>query len=140
MNAPLKTLELILGQLLSPTSIIPYGLQLSISIFDEYTPKRVLDGLIMEITDMASPLLFKAKCVTTLAMAVYRCHLFLLMEDFTRTLMEDHKDWLDRIEFKTARIMNSFNCKAANITDCRILVGGEGPSCYIAEVCPVKLR
>ncbi|CAL8109595.1 unnamed protein product [Orchesella dallaii] len=135
VNAPIQMVELMLPQLLSSFSMIPYGLLLQISIFDEYTPKRNLDGLVMEIMDLASPLLYKARVVTTLPMALYRCHLFLLMEDFSRTLMEDKRDWLNRIEYKTVRIMNSFNSKKTKISDCRILIGGEGPSCYIAEIC-----
>lgn len=127
-------LELLVSQLLSSCTMIPYGLVLHISIFDEYTPKRILDGLTMEITDMASPLLYKVRVATTLPTAFYRCHLFLLMEDFSRTLMEESRDWLDRVEFKVVRIMNSFNSTRNKITDCRILVGGEGPSCYVAEV------
>lgn len=135
VNAPLPILELMLTQLLSPCSMIPYGILLQISIFDEYSPKRVLDGLIMEINDMASPLLYKALLVTTLPTAFYKCHLFLLMEDFSRTLMEETKDWLDRVEFKCVRIMNAFNSNRNKIQDCRVIIGGEGPSCYIAEVC-----
>lgn len=136
VNAPLQVLELMLTQLLSPFTMIPYGLLLHISIFDEYSVKRDLDGLLMEITDLASPLLYKAQVVSTLPMAFYKCHLFILMEDFSRTLMEDTRDWLDRVEYKCIRIMNSFNSNRNKLQDCRILIGSQGPGCFLAEVCP----
>lgn len=127
-------LELILTQLLSPVAMIPTGMLLNIQIFDEKTPTRVLNGVLMEVVDMASPILFKATISSSLPMCLYRCQLFILCEDFSRELTEEPVDWINRVEMKVMSIITAFNDKRAKTTDCRILVGGEGPQCYIAEV------
>lgn len=134
VNAPLQALELLLVQLLSPVSLIPGGFIVHIHLYDNKLDPRVIKGVIMEAMDLASTKLFKISEASSLEACFQQCHLFLLMEDYSILEGETTYDWLNRIEVQAAGIFEAFCSSTTNVQDCRILICGEGPQCYIAEV------
>jgi hypothetical protein len=114
--------------------MIPAGVLLNVSVFDETTESRILQGVTMEAEDMASPYLFKISVSSNLSVAFYQCHLIIIGEDFSPVVTEEGKDWITRVELKVTGIIEVINNNKVQMKDCRIIVGGEGPQCYIAEV------
>ncbi|XP_035714659.1 putative malate dehydrogenase 1B [Folsomia candida] len=80
VNPPLKLLELLIAQLISPISMIPPGVLLHIKVFQPNPDHREMEGLFMEIMDMVSPSLFKISLCSTLVLCLYHCHLLILVE------------------------------------------------------------
>ncbi len=114
--------------------MVPQGVLLDIRILDDTTDIRNLNGLLMEVADMVSPSLFRAQLSTTLTGCLYHCDLLILAEDLSRGATEEKTDWISRVELKTAEVITALNDKKTQMVDARILVGGNGPQCYIAEV------
>jgi hypothetical protein len=130
-------LELILTQLLSPMQMIPPKMLLNIRIFDEMTKDpRQLNGLLMEIIDMASPILFKATVHGNLSVCLFQSNLCIYAEDLTRRQdpTEEDKEWISRVEMRVAELIEAFNDKKTKMINSRVIVGGEGPQCHIAEM------
>lgn len=127
-------LELLLTQLLSPISMIPPGVALDIRVFDEFSDLRNLNGLLMEVTDMVSPNLAKIGLTTTLASALNYVDLLILAEDTSRGGTEELDMWIARVEQRIAEVIAVLIDKGTKMADARIIAGGDGPQCYIAEV------
>jgi hypothetical protein len=129
-------LEAVLTQLLSPMSIVPPSILFNIKLYSDTIPAKELEGLSMEAVDMASGNLFQITVTSSLAEVMYDAHIILMLEDMSRRLEDETSDWLNRVEWSVLRYSEPMNQVAGD--NCRLLIGGDGPQCYIAEVGTTK--
>jgi len=132
INGPIELIECLLTQLLSPYSIVSPNILFNISIFNDSLSQRQLHDLCMDTIDLCSQNLFRISPTNSLREAMYHTHLVIVLEDFRRRIEESVQDWLNRMEWKTIRCSEALNEVASDF--CRIIVGGDGPQCYVAEV------
>lgn len=125
-------MECVLVQLLSPYSIVSPNILFNISIYNEGVTLREIEGLCLETVDLCSRNLFRVSSASTLREVMYSSHLVIVLDDFRRRLEESVEDWLNRVEWKTVQCSEVLNGIASDY--CRIIVGGDGPQCYVAEV------
>ena len=86
----------------------------------------------MEAMDMASANLFQISVSSSLLECMYDAHIVLMLEDMGRRVEDETADWLTRVEFSILRYVDPINEVAGD--NCRLLIGAEGPLCYMAEV------
>jgi len=130
-------LELLLNGLLSPVRILPPNTILNIHIYDAINKDlKKINGLLMEVTDMASPFLLKATLHKSMAACLFQCDLVIYAEDLSREKdpTETNEDWISRVETRVVEVITAMRERRARIPFCKMIVGGDGPQCLVAEI------
>lgn len=86
----------------------------------------------MEVTDMASPALRQISSTLSPKQCVHHAHVVIVMQDFSQDYHESPENWFLRVDQACQVYADAIRMTAA--THCKVLIGGNGPICRMAEV------